>query len=68
MECPMCKGDRSCPECDGIGEVTCHACGGTGSACGQCKGLGRCVCWPCDGSGACPRCKSKGQIAPSVMS
>src|SRR3972149_5798423 len=27
-ECPMCHGVRSCPECDGLGEVICGACGG----------------------------------------
>ncbi len=68
MECPMCKGDRSCPECDGIGEVVCDACGGKGGHCEQCKGLGHYVCRPCDGSGTCPRCKGEGKVAPSVTS
>ncbi len=58
----MCRGNRSCPECDGLGEVPCDACAGTGGDCEQCGGSGRYVCKPCDGSGACPRCKGEGQI------
>jgi hypothetical protein len=68
MECPMCKGNRSCPECDGIGDLVCDACGSKGGDCEQCKGLGHCVCRPCDGSGACPLCNGEGKIAPSVTS
>ncbi len=68
MECPMCKGNRSCPEYDGIGDVVCDACGGKSGGCEQCKGLGHYVCRPCDGSGECPRCNGEGKIAPSVTS
>ena len=39
----MCNGNRSCPECDGLGEVICDACGGEGADCEQCKGVGRYV-------------------------
>ncbi len=67
MECPMCKGNRSCPECDGIGEVVCDACGGKSGGCEQCKDLGHYVCRPCNGSGECPRCDGEGMIAPSEM-
>ena len=62
MECPMCKGRRSCPECDGLGDVICDACDGSPVDCEQCAGTGRYVCKPCDGSGACPRCKGQGEI------
>lgn len=62
VECPMCKGNRSCPECDGLGEVVCDACQGRGGGCEQCGGTSRYVCKPCDGSGVCPRCKGEGSI------
>ena len=58
----MCKGNRSCPECDGLGSVACDACGGEDGACEQCKGTGSYVCRPCDGSGVCPRCQGEGEI------
>jgi hypothetical protein len=58
----MCMGSRSCRECDGLGEVSCDACGGAGGDCEQCKGSGHYVCRPCDGSGACPRCSGEGEI------
>jgi len=64
VECPMCRGNRSCPECDGLGEVTCDACDGRGTDCEQCHGEGRYICRPCDGTGACPRCKGEGEMQP----
>ena len=60
----MCRGNRSCPECDGLGEVTCDACDGRGTDCEQCHGEGRYICRPCDGTGACPRCKGEGEMQP----
>ena len=67
VECPMCHGVRSCPECDGLGDVMCGACGGEGGDCEQCYGIGHYVCKPCDGSGACPRCKGAGEVAPPAF-
>lgn len=64
VKCPMCRGSRSCPECDGLGEEICSVCGGGSPDCEQCNGEGRYVCRPCDGSGACPRCKGTGEIEP----
>jgi len=60
--CPMCRGLRSCPECDGLGDDTCPECRGSGNGCDQCQGSGRVVCKPCRGSGACPRCGGEGEI------
>ena len=65
VECPMCHGVRSCPECAGLGEVMCGACGGEGGDCEQCHGAGHYVCRPCDGTGACPRCNGTGEVAPA---
>jgi len=58
----MCRGNRSCPECDGLGDVICDVCEGEGANCQQCHGVGRYVCRPCDGTGACPRCKGEGKL------
>ena len=63
----MCHGVRSCPECDGLGEVVCEPCEGKGGDCEQCHGAGHYVCRPCDGSGACPRCKGAGEVAPPAF-
>jgi len=63
----MCHGVRSCPECDGLGEVLCSACRGKGDECEQCYGIGHYVCKPCDGSGACPRCKGTGEVEPTTQ-
>jgi hypothetical protein len=68
LECPLCRGNRSCQECGGLGDVICDACGGAGADCAdcqQCHGEGRYVCRPCDGGGACPRCKGQGEIQES---
>ena len=62
MKCPMCRGARSCPECDGLGAIVCETCAGKAGDCEQCHGEGRYACQPCDGSGACPRCKGEGEI------
>ncbi len=58
----MCNGSRGCPECDGLGEVVCDACGGKGGDCGPCNRAGQFECKPCGGSGDCPRCKGEGEI------
>ena len=35
--CPLCKGSRECPDCEGVG--------GFGMArCGRCEGTGSCEC------------------------
>ncbi len=62
MECPMCNGNRSCPECDGLSDVVCDVCDGKSDECEQCVGTGRYVCKPCDGSGVCPRCGGEAEI------
>lgn len=67
VKCPMCSGRRSCPECDGLGEVICDACHGRDAECEQCKGEGHYVCRPCDGSGACQRCKGEGETEPDAV-
>ncbi len=50
----MCKGNRSCRECDGLGTVPCDACGGKGGDCAKCDRVGQYECKPCNGSGVCP--------------
>ena len=60
--CPMCRGLRSCRECDGLGDDTCPDCRGSGNGCDQCQGSGTVACKPCRGSGACPRCGGEGEI------
>ncbi len=64
MECPMCNGNRSCPECAGLGAVPCDACGGKGGDCAKCNRVGQYECKPCNGSGVCPRCKGEGEVEP----
>jgi hypothetical protein len=59
----MCRGSRSCRECDGLGGVICDACGGAGADRQQCHREGRYVCRPCHGGGACPGCKGEGEMA-----
>ncbi len=59
MECPLCNGNRSCRECDGLGEVVCD---GRSGDCEQFVDTGQYVCKPCDGSGVCPRCRGEGEI------
>lgn len=50
--CPKCLGNQGthlCPDCGGVGALTCHACSAE-SACSTCDGLGESdVCWTCDG-------------------
>ncbi len=58
----MCKGNRSCRECDGLGTVPCDACGGKGGDCAKYNRTGQYECKPCNGSGTCPRCKGEGEV------
>lgn len=44
VACRICKGDRVCVECDGIGERP-----GLPPPCDECKGDGE--CYACDGTG-----------------
>ncbi len=60
----MCKGNRSCRECDGLGTVPCDACGGKGGDCAKCDRTGQYECKPCNGSGVCPRCTGEGEVEP----
>ncbi len=62
MECPLCQGQGSCVECDGLGSVTCDACDGIGDGCDQCEGTGLFICLPCDRTGLCYRCRGEGRI------
>lgn len=57
-ECPVCKGNTKCPNCDGhgspfdaIGAILTFGIGARNS-----------TCKPCKGSGRCPRCHGKGHI------
>jgi DnaJ-class molecular chaperone len=61
-ECPLCKGRRSCPECDGLGEHPCSACVGDNESCPTCDGTGAEPCLHCKGQGICPRCRGEGEI------
>ncbi len=64
VEYPMCRGLRSCRECDGLGDDTCVDWKGRGGSCDECNGGGKVICEPCKGSGACPRYGGEGKIEP----
>lgn len=65
MECPLCRGRRSCPECDGFGEHVCPTCHGEDQECSLCQGKGVESCHHCQGRGTCPRCRGEGEIEPN---
>lgn len=62
--------DKTCPECDGSGEIsttnTCPTCHGSGevsttSTCSICQGSGQTLVWE-----ECTTCYSSGEIAPTI--
>lgn len=67
-ECPLCKGRRACPECDGFGEHECPECRGRDEECISCSGIGSMICPHCQGQGVCPRCRGEGTIANKELS
>jgi len=61
IECPLCRGSRACPECDGFGENDLTFPGtehGYESYVDPVLEL----CFRCQGQGECPRCYGEGQI------
>lgn len=72
QECSKCEGsgnieveeegkkvEKSCPDCNGDGEIDCDNCDGDGEIeCSSCDGNGREECDECDGNGEidCPEC------------
>ena len=71
MQCPRCKGDGLCTDCNGTGSVPCITCEGKGERSTP-RGLNY-TCKSCEGSGSteCPKvcasCEGRGEITEKLQ-